>query len=320
MNIEIILIVLGEPFSTFSEILGKYFSSKNILKKKIILIGNIRLFKDQMKSLKYKFPLNEIDNYENAELNKINIINVDFKYKKVFSKISSKSKTYIENCFNLSLSILKKNSNKCSLINGPISKKYFLKNKHLGITEYLSDKTGSKDEVMLIYNKSLSVSPITTHIPLKYVTKKINKNKIIKNVLKINFFYNKILNKKIKFAVLGLNPHCETIDSFSEEDKILVPAIYNLKKRGIKIEGPFPADTFFIKKNLKKYNVVIGMYHDQVLTPIKTIYNFHAINITLGLPFIRISPDHGPNSSMIGKNLSDPSSFKYAMKFLQNLK
>ena len=106
MNIEIILIVLGEPFSTFSEILGKYFSSKNILK--IILIGNVRLFKDQMKTLKYKFPLNEIDNYENAELNKINIINVDFKYKKVFSKISSKSKTYIENCFTLIIYIKKK--------------------------------------------------------------------------------------------------------------------------------------------------------------------------------------------------------------------
>ena len=74
------------------------------------------------------------------------------------------------------------------------------------------------------------------------------------------------------------------------------------------IEGPFPADTFFLKRNINKYDVVIGMYHDQVLTPIKTLFNFNAINITIGLPFIRITVDHGPNNKMIGKNLSSPTS------------
>ena len=123
-----------------------------------------------------------------------------------------------------------------------------------------------------------------------------------------------------KFAILGLNPHCETIDKYSEEDKIITPTIQKLKKRNVKIEGPFAADTFFFKDNLDKFNVVIGMYHDQVLTPIKTIYGFDAINITLGLPFIRISPDHGPNSKMLGKNISNPNSFYYAMTFINNLK
>ena len=85
------------------------------------------------------------------------------------------------------------------------------------------------------------------------------------------------------------------------------------------ISGPFAADTFFMRKNLTKFNIVIGMYHDQVLTPIKTLYKFSAINLTLGLPFIRISPDHGPNADMLGKNKSDPSSFFYAMNFIENL-
>ena len=128
------------------------------------------------------------------------------------------------------------------------------------------------------------------------------------------------MNKIPKFAILGLNPHCETIDNFSEEDKIIKPAIKSLRNKKIKIEGPFSADTFFIKKNIVNFDVVIGMYHDQVLTPIKTMYKFNAINITVGLPFIRISPDHGPNTSMIGKNISDPSSFFYAMKFIDKLK
>ena len=173
---------------------------------------------------------------------------------------------------------------------------------------------------MLIYNNKFSVSPLTTHLPLKKVANNIKKDKIYNNVKKINSFYIKHRKKKPTFAILGLNPHCETIDKFSEEDKIIKPSINILKKKKINIEGPFAADTFFLKKNIKKYNVVVGMYHDQVLTPIKTIFNFNAINVTIGLPFIRISPDHGPNSIMLGKNKSDPSSFEYAMKFIEKLK
>ena len=320
MNIKFIIIVLGEPYSTFSEIIGKYFHKKKKIKKKVILIGNIGLLKKQLNELNILFPLNEIRNINEAKKNLVNIINVDFNYKYVFDKISSSSNNYIEQSFKKSLDIIKKNKSKCILINGPISKKYFLNEKYLGITEYLSKKTKSKKEVMLIYNEKLSVSPLTTHIPIKYVAKKITKNKISENIYEINKFYEIILKKKIKIGVLGLNPHCESVDKFKEEDKIIAPAIRLLKKRNINIHGPFPADTFFLNKNIDKYDVVVGMYHDQVLTPIKTLFNFNAINITLGLPFIRISPDHGPNSPMLGKNISDPASFFYAMEFAEKMK
>ena len=320
MNIDYILIVLGEPYSTFSEILGKYFIKKKKLKQKIIVIGNEKLLKNQLKSLNYTIAINKISKIENSKHNIINLININFEYSKIFSKISNKSNIYIENCFKIALKILKKINYKGVLINGPVSKKNFLKNKYLGITEYLSHKTNSKNEVMLIYNDKLSVSPITTHIPLKHVVKKINKKVIIKNIIKINNFYIKKFNKIAKIAILGVNPHCETIDNYNEEKEIILPAIKFLKKNKINIDGPFPADTFFMEKNLKKYNVVVGMYHDQVLTPIKTIYKFNAVNLTLGLPFIRISPDHGPNSEMLGKNKSDPSSFICAMNFVENLK
>ena len=89
-----------------------------------------------------------------------------------------------------------------------------------------------------------------------------------------------------------------------------------MSKKKIKVDGPISADTFFIKKNIKKFDVVLGMYHDQVLTPIKTLFEFKAINITLGLPFIRISPDHGPNEHMLGKNKSNPLSLIRAISFL----
>ena len=318
MNIKKILIVLGEPFSTFSEILGKYFK-KNKIKKKIILIGNKNLFEKQLKQLNYSFPLNEIKNIEEAKKNIVNIIDIKFNYKKIYSNISAKSNEYIKNSFDLSLKILKNNPDSI-LINGPISKKSFLKKKYLGITEYLTTKTKSKNTVMLIYNNNMSVSPLTTHIPIKDVARSITKRKIRMNIIQISKFYKKYFNIKICIGVLGLNPHCETIDKFNEDEKIIRPAIKYLKNKGINVNGPFSADTFFLKKNIVKYDFVLGMYHDQVLTPIKTIYEFNAINITVGLPFLRISPDHGPNVKMLGQNKSDPSSFFFAMKFIDKIK
>ena len=116
-----------------------------------------------------------------------------------------------------------------------------------------------------------------------------------------------------------MNPHCETINKFSEEDKIITPAIKKLNSSKIKIKGPFSADTFFSRENLKNFDVLIGMYHDQVLTPMKAIFKFDAINLTLGLPFLRVSPDHGPNHSMIGKNKSNPKSLLECINFFEKI-
>ena len=321
MKINKILIILGEPQSTFSEILFKYFSSKQFKKnkKKLILIGSLSLLKKQMKKLKYKLNLKKINNINEAKFNDLNILNVNYSNNKIFSKITYKSSKYISECFKLGLNLIKNNKN-ITIINGPISKKHFLKKKYLGITEYISKKTKSKNHVMLIYNEKISVSPITTHLPLKNVSKTKSKKKIIVNVNEINKFYYNFLKKRPKIAILGINPHCESIAKISEEKKIIIPAINLLKKNKLFVDGPFSTDTFFLKKNIDKYDVVIGMYHDQVLTPIKTLYNFNAINITLGLPFIRISPDHGPNFEMLGKNKSDPSSFFCAMRFINKIK
>tara|TARA_B100000242_G_scaffold282074_1_gene243024 strand:+ start:562 stop:1095 length:534 start_codon:yes stop_codon:yes gene_type:complete len=176
MNTKIILIVLGEPNSTFSEILLKYFKSKKFRKinKKIVLIGNYGLFKKQMRYLNYKMQLNKITKIDNAIKKNINILNIDYKFKKPFSDISSFSNRYIEDCFNVGLKLIK-NKNMHALINGPISKKHFLKKKFLGITEYIANKTNSKKPVMLIFNKNLSVNPLTTHVPIKKVSNLIKK-------------------------------------------------------------------------------------------------------------------------------------------------
>ena len=316
MNINHILVVMTEPKGIFLEILLKYFTSKNFKSntKKISVIGNIYLIKKEIKKKKYKIKLNEVLDIKKSKKNFINLIDVKISKKSSYIDFSK----YISDCFDKSLSILKKNKN-IALLNGPVNKKTFLKKKYLGITEYLAKKTNSKNPVMLIYNKKLSVSPITTHLPIKYVSKNIKKSEIIKKVKSINSFFIKNLNKKPKIALLGLNPHCETIEKKGEEQKEIIPAIKQLRSERLNITGPFSADTFFIKKNIDYYDVVVGMYHDQVLTPLKTLYNFDAINITIGLPFIRVSPDHGPNTIMYGKNKSDPSSIFCAMDFFNKI-
>ena len=318
MRFSPIIIVSGEPNSIFFEIFLKSMKN-NKFKSPIILIASKDLLNKQIKFFKSKINIKEL-NYKNKKLNNIKsksiyLIDVKYNQKNLFDKISINSKDYINKCFEIALEILNKKITK-KLINGPISKKFFLNKKYPGITEYLAQKTKSKNVAMIIFNKKLSVSPLTTHLPIKHIVKKITKLEIEKKVKIINSFWINRFKKKPKIAITGLNPHCESLDEFNEDDKIIKPIVVRLKKQKYDISGPFPADTIFLKNNRSKYNIIIGMYHDQVLAPIKTLFEYDAINITAGLPFIRVSPDHGTNDKMVGKNLSNPLSLIRSIQFL----
>ena len=313
-----IIIVPGQPNSIFFEI---FFKSLNKLKIKnpLLLVGSEKQIKNQIKKFKFKKKIKLIDrnNLKKSNLNNkyLNLINVDYHDEKNFKKNFSNSTNYIYKCFETAFAIIKKYKIK-KFINGPINKKKILAGKHLGVTEYISYNFNIKKHAMLIYNDKLSVCPLTTHEPLKKVNKKINKRLIFEKVKLINNFYVNKFNKKPKVAILGLNPHCESMEKFNEDEKIIRPAVNFLKKTGLSVDGPLPADTTFLKQNRSKYDVIIGMYHDQVLTPIKTLFEYDAINVTLGLPFLRVSPDHGPNEEMVGKNKSNPLSLIKAISFL----
>ena len=306
-----IIIVAGEPESTFLEIYIKALKYKNF-KSPLVLICSLSLLKKEINRFKFKKKIKilEPQNLDNFKLNNNNINLVDINFN------NKKNKTnYISNSFSLAFELInKKFTNK--FINGPINKKDFLQKKFLGITEFISKKFNKKKTAMLIYNKDLSVCPITTHLPLKFVSRKINRKLIFEKTKLLNDFYKNKIGFKPKIAVTGLNPHCESVAKYDEDNKIISPAIKKLKGKGYKIDGPFPADTIFLKQNRLKYDVILGMYHDQILTPFKTLKEYDAINITLGLPFYRLSPDHGPNKEMFKKNLSNPLSLIRAIEFL----
>ena len=317
MNFNPIIVVAGEPNSIFLEIFFKAIKYKKY-KNPIILIASKKIVLSQMKKLKIKLAINNL-NYKKLKeevisFNKINLINVNYSQQPIFKKISSASNNYIKNSFKIAFDIINDGIS-TKLINGPISKKHFLKKSYPGITEFLADKFKSKTVAMLIYNKELSVCPVTTHQPIKSVSGSINKEKILKKIILINDFYKTFFGFKPKIGITGLNPHCESIKNYNEDEKIILPIVKKLKKKYF-VAGPYPADTIFLKNNRKKFNVIVGMYHDQVLTPMKTLYEYDAINITLGLPITRISPDHGPNEKMLGKNKSNPTSLIKAINFL----
>lgn len=315
MSFNPIVIIGGEPQSVFIEILLKSIKRKYL---PIILISSEDILIKNIKKFNFKTKFNYLNkDLTNLNKNKINLININYnKFSFLKKTITTESNNFIDLSFKKALEVI--NKIKCSgLINGPISKKTFLKGKFKGITEFLAKKTNSDDPVMLIYNRKLSVCPLTTHLPISKVSGKVKKKLIIDKVKKIYFFYKNILKTSPKIAVTGLNPHCESFDKDNKEKKEIIPAIKYLKRIRINVEGPYSPDTIFLRENTKRFDVIVGMYHDQVLGPMKTLYGFKAINITIGLPFIRISPDHGPNIQMLGKNKSDPSSLLESIRFLK---
>ena len=300
-----ILIISGDPNSINSEIIFKAWKQINkSQKERLTLIGNFQLLLDQAKKLKIKVPIKKVNNInEKNDKNFLNIIDYPLKYKKCFDVQNKDASKYVIGCLNLGNKICKEKKIK-GFINCPIDKKLIKKKGIYGVTEFIAKKSKIKkfSEVMMLYNKKLSVVPITTHIRVKNISKNIRKKILIKKINTLNFYFKKIFKFKPKMAVLGLNPHNAEYGKESEEVKQIIPAIKYLKKK-VNILGPMSADSFF-NSDYKKYDVIIGMYHDQVLIPFKNLFKFDAINITLGLKYIRMSPDHGTAKDLVKRKKS----------------
>lgn len=312
-----IILISGDPNSINSEIIFKSWQKINkSIRKRIYLISNYDLINDQFLKLKYKIKTKKVKNI-NEILNgdELKIINVNLDFNNAFKVDKFSASKFVNKTLDLGHKYGLKN-NVAGIINCPINKNLLNKRK-VGVTEYLAFKCGikNKSEVMLIRNEKISVSPITTHIDVRDISKHIKKEIIIIKIKTINNWFKKFFKRKPKIGILGLNPHNAEFRDNSEENKEIIPAIKKLKKIGIKLDGPLSSDTVFIN-NYKNYNVIVGMYHDQVLTPFKTIFKFDAINITLGLKYVRISPDHGVATNLIGKKQADPKSLISCIDFL----
>jgi 4-hydroxythreonine-4-phosphate dehydrogenase len=200
-----------------------------------------------------------------------------------------------------------------ALVTAPINKHNIQSEtfKFPGHTEYLQERSGSKDVLMFLLSEDIRVGVVTGHIPLAGVAQSITKEKIVKKLVLMNESLKKdFWIEKPKIAVLGLNPHAGDNGLLgSEEEQVIMPAIQEAFDKGVICFGPYPADGFFGKGSFRQFDAVLAMYHDQGLIPFKTLAFSTGVNYTAGLKFVRTSPDHGTGYDIAGKNIADPSSF-----------
>lgn len=210
-----------------------------------------------------------------------------------------------------------------SIVTAPISKEALKMSgvKCPGHTEMLADLTKTKDYAMMLVGGSLRVILVTIHTALKNVPDLITKQKIIKTIRLAKRACDMLGIKKPKIAVAGLNPHAGETGMFGDEEiKKIVPAVKEAIKEGIPVSGPYPPDTIFHKAYRGEIDIIVCMYHDQGLIPLKMIAFDKGVNVTVGLPFIRTSPDHGTAYDIAWKGIANPSSMIEAIKVASKLK
>jgi 4-hydroxythreonine-4-phosphate dehydrogenase len=195
-----------------------------------------------------------------------------------------------------------------------------------GHTEFLAKLAGeltgvSAHPVMMLWSPELAVVPVTIHLPLKQVMARLTTDlvamtgRIVANDLKARFGI-----ARPRLAIAGLNPHAGEDGTLGDEDiSVVRPAVERLNAEGIDARGPLPADTLFHDAARATYDAALAMYHDQALIPIKTLAFDHAVNVTLGLPFVRTSPDHGTAFDIAGTGRADPSSLIAAIRLATRL-
>ena len=322
-----ILITAGEPASISSEITIKAIKKlKKESNSELILITDPSLIKHEIKNLNKSAELNILDkklNFKDYKNDFINIIPIKLNEKTIPGILNKKNSDFVLKSIKMSVDfLLQKKAN--AVVTNPINK-FIMKSSNFkfnGHTEYLGHLSKfNKKPIMMLESDKLRVVPLTTHIPISSVSKKLNKKMIIE---KINILNNELINiykiKNPKIYISGLNPHSGDGGKIGKEELTLInPAIKKLEELGLNVQGPFSGDALFQKNKIKEYDVAVCMYHDQALIPIKTLYSRNIINITLGLDFIRTSPDHGTALDIAGKKKADPKSLILAIKKAEDL-
>jgi 4-hydroxythreonine-4-phosphate dehydrogenase len=317
-----IVVTLGEPAGIGPD-LGVLLSQKK-LSKNIIFIADPLLIYQSADRLNKKIDINVMHNsssktYSNKNL--INLLPVKLNVKNKPGMMNYKNSEYVINSIRLAANLcLEKEAS--AMVTGPISKSILNKAgyKISGHTEFLADIC-KKKSLMLLMNKKIKVALHTTHLPIQSVTKEITKTKLKKTISLLNEeMKTKFAISKPKILVTGLNPHAGEDGLLGLQDsKIIAPVIKDFQKKNVCVDGPVAADTAFLRKNIAKYDVILTMYHDQGLPVIKFDNFKTTVNVTLGLPIVRVSVDHGTALDLVGTGKIDTSSFEQAIKVAKKL-
>ena len=318
-------LTMGEPGGIASEITLKVWKKYRKSINPFVYIGNLNLLLKTNLLLKYNVPIKLINNINdslNIFKNYLPVYEIKLKEKVRFGKTSQKNSSQvllsIKKCVNFAL----KRKISCFVTN-PIEKNIIRQKKKNfdGHTHYIANMVSTKIPVMMLSSPEINVVPITQHISLKKAIKEITQKRIIETTIITNQYLKKYFGiKEPKIALAALNPHASENGAFgNEEKKIIKPSIKKIRLKGVNAKGPYPVDTIFNENIRKQFDVIICMYHDQATMPIKILDFKNGVNLTLGMPIIRTSPDHGTALDIAGKGKASEKSLYAAIKKAQDI-
>ena len=313
---------MGYPAGIGPEVISKALASSAIRRLAFFLIiGNENIFKRACRKNKKNIAYTKIEDESQINFSKNNILFFDvskkcklrFSQGEISGALGRESIHYIEKAVKLI------ESGKADiLITAPIDKYAagLAGFKYKGHTEFLAHLTNTKKYAMMLASDKLKVFLVTTHVPVKDISKSLRMQDISDKLVLANLYLKRYFKTgKSLIAVCGLNPHAGDNGLIGDEErKIILPAIKDAERKGVNAKGPLAADGVFFDLMRGAYDAVLCMYHDQGLVALKMIGRDSAVNITLGLPFIRTSPGHGTALDIAGKGIASPESMKQAIK------
>lgn len=313
---------MGDPAGIGPEICAKALTASEIPKiADCILIGDRRFLRQGLKIAGIEgIEINSIKKASEARflagtIDVIDLNNADpakIKLGQVSKAAGKAAFEYLEKAIQLA-----KNGEIDAITTAPINKEAIHKAgyKFQGHTEILATRTKTKNYAMLFVSDKLWVMLATTHIPLRRVSKQLNRKKLVWLIRLAHDTLSKVRGKKPKIGVAGLNPHAGEAGIFGKEEiKIIRPAVEEARKAGVDVKGPISPDAIFYLANSGMFDIVIAMYHDQGLIPLKLLSFNRSVNVTVGLPFVRTSVDHGTGFDIVGKGWANPLSLIEAIK------
>jgi len=317
---------MGDAAGIGPEIVVKALSKQEIYRvSSPLVIGDRRVLSAKCKMQNAKLKLNSISKIGEARfkfgtVDLIDLKNIRLERLKIgkVNKMAARAAVdYIKKTV-----FLAKKGEIDAIVTAPVNKKGLQRAgfRFPGHTELLAHLTKTKNYAMMLVGGPLRVILITTHLPLSKVSSSLSREKIYQTIKLAwdNMRYFGV--KKPRIGVAGLNPHAGEEGLFGkEEKKFIIPAVEKAKKKGIKVEGPIPPDTIFHRALKGEFDVVVAMYHDQGLIPLKMLAFDKGVNITLGLPIIRTSVDHGTAYEIAGKRIANPRSLIKAIKLAAKL-
>lgn len=321
MRKPIICITMGDPSGVGPEIIMKALKDEKLYQQcNPVVIGDSKILQVADQIVGTQLSVHSISDIEEAKFEfgevdciDLNLVSKDIGFGKVSAEAGHAAYCYIEKAIELAL------DNKVhSICTAPISKEALHKGGHLypGHTELLAELTGTQDYAMMLTAPNLKVIHVTTHVGLVKAVELITKERVYKTIKLAYETLKKAGNINPKIVVCGINPHAGENGLFGngEEEEKIVPAVIKAQEEGIQVDGPLPADTLFYRAIRGDFDIVVAMYHDQGHAPIKVLGLEAGVNITIGLPIIRTSVDHGTAFDIAGTGIVNELSLKEAIR------